>query len=397
MLSRGVVPLAPGCGGAELVALELARSLAAAGHDVTLLADGDVPAVPRLRVVPVSGDLAQHTAHVPGRFPKLLAAHLAGNIDVVAAARRLTQAERFDFIHAHGSLSAILTSLVCDVPVVYTEHDAPPWLCRYRVWWERALRTAIYRALNVTAFHCADAVGATFSALRDDMVARFEVSGTKVRTIVNAADVAAFAPGAGVDPPAVPFDRFALFVGKLESRKAPDLLLRALAQTPGVNLVFAGDGPMRGALERLVEELELSGRVTFLGSLPPARLPRLYERADLVVLPSVSEAMPLVAIEALACGTPVLATRIAGIPAVVEDWETGFLVAPGEVGELAVALRFLMLDDDLRHRMGATGGARVRERFAWPSVAGEYELLYRSLDREPAPPVTALHPVPAYA
>jgi glycosyltransferase involved in cell wall biosynthesis len=399
MMTRGVVPIAPGCGGAELAAYQLARSLAGHGHHVTLLADTDGlddDKPPTLTVAPVGRAGSRLASWIPGRFAKLLLEHLTGNLAAAAAARRLCREQRFDYLHAHGSLSTILASLVCGVRVVYTEHDAPPWLCRYRSWWERLIRTAIYRTLNVTAFHCADAVGATFDSLQDDMVRRWEVAEGKVSTIVNGADVSLF--GALVQAPVPspePFGSFCLFVGRLTPRKAPDLLLRALAQVPEVCCVLAGDGPMRPKLERLARELGIVDRVAFTGNLPPVQLAELYGRAKLLVLPSVSEALPLVVLEAMASGTPVLASRIAGLPGVVKDWETGFLVNPGDVGALAVALRFLMHDEDMRRAMGARARARVSESFVWPTVADHYEHLYRSVApgrdfaRRSLPPVAA--------
>jgi glycosyltransferase involved in cell wall biosynthesis len=109
----------------------------------------------------------------------------------------------------------------------------------------------------------------------------------------------------------------------------------------------------------------------------PRVLAAIYVDADLLVLPSVSEASPLVLLEAMACGTPVLTTRIAGATAVVRDWSNGFLINPSREGELAVALRFLWRDPDLCRRMGSEARVLVRERYGWPVVATEYELLYR--------------------
>jgi starch synthase len=97
------------------------------------------------------------------------------------------------------------------------------------------------------------------------------------------------------------------------------------------------------------------------------------------VIPSVSEGTPLVAFEAMACGTPVLSSRIAGLPELVHDWSTGFLVKPGDVGQLAIAIRFLTADPEALARMGAEAQRRVRKRFLWPNVAREYLALYRSL------------------
>jgi glycosyltransferase involved in cell wall biosynthesis len=86
-----------------------------------------------------------------------------------------------------------------------------------------------------------------------------------------------------------------------------------------------------------------------------------------------------VAFEAMACGTPVLSTRVAGLPELVRDWRTGFLVKPGDVGQLAIAIRFLTADRKALAEMGAEAQRRVRKRFLWPNVARQYLALYQSL------------------
>lgn len=398
MASRGVVPIDRGIGGAELVVFQLARLLAAQGHQVTVVSDvgKDSWQVPNVDFVPVGSRLQRLVKRMPGGFFGWLIQHLIGNITATMVTRRLLRERDYDVIHAHGNLSAILLSFRRRAPIVYTEHDAPPWLCRYRHWWERGIRKALYRVLNVTAFRRVDHVAATFQALGDHIVDHWGVPRQKVSTILNGADAELFTPSAKnalaeraavtrepaeAEPAhAVPFDSYCLFVGRLTPRKAPDLLLRAVARTADVNCVFAGDGPMRGKLERLANALGIEDRVAFLGNVDPAGLADLYSCADLLVHPSVSETTPLVLMEAMHCGTPVLATRIAGVPALVEDWETGFLVRPGDLGELAVALRFMMRDEELRQRMSHAAHERVVERqFLWPAVSASYERLYAEL------------------
>src|SRR4051794_10397351 len=394
MLSRGVVPIRAGCGGAELAAHQLARHLARRGHDVTLVSDVDDSIsgdrVDRLVFVPLDSPLQRLSKRPPGGFVPRPPPHpvsqirgmarppLVPNIAVTALARGLRGRQRFDLVPARGALSALLLTSFAGVPVAYTEQDAPPWLCRHRRWWERMIRWAIYRVFNVTAWRRVDRVGVTFPSLRDELINRWDVPASHVFTIANGADIDLFHPEA---PTAGEKRHYCLFVGRLTSRKAPDLLLRAMARVPEVSCAFAGDGPMRAELERLADELGVRDRVEFLGSLDSRELPHLYSDADLLVLPSFSEASPLVAAEAMACGTPVLATRIAGLPALVDDFETGFLVTPGDVGELAVALRFLTRDAALLSAMGHAAETRAEERLAWPTLAGEYEGVYRSAGR----------------
>jgi glycosyltransferase involved in cell wall biosynthesis len=380
MASRGVVPIKAGCGGAELVSYELARFFAREGHTVTVVSDvGDAErsSTPNLEFIPVERRIQRLVMGLPGCFFTWMLQHLFGNIAVAAKVRSLTREREFDVIHAHGNLSTALISFTSRPALVYTEHDAPPWQCRYRRWWERWIRRAIYRALNVTAFRRADHVIATFEALRDEIVQRWGVAESRVSVIANGADGHFFDPTGSWE---CKFDRYCLFVGRLTPRKGPDYVVRALAEAEDdVCCVFAGDGPMRREIERLAEKLGVADRIAFLGNVDPDSLAPLYANADLLVLPSVSEASPLVAAEAMACGTPVLATRIAGLPSLIEDWETGFLVHPDNVGEFAVALRFLMRDSRLRRRMSEKARRKAGERFVWSRLGRQFEAIYASL------------------
>jgi glycosyltransferase involved in cell wall biosynthesis len=378
-VSRGVVPIRTGCGGSELAAYQVARFFADRGHGVTLIADtGEENALSTdgLEIVPIDSRVQRLVSRLPGNFFQWLLQHLIGNLTAVIVARRLLKERRFDIVHAHGSLGVILISLFSKLPLVYTEQDAPPWQCRYRAWWERLTRNTVYRILSVTAFRRSDHVVATFESLRREIVDRWGVAETRVSMIPNGAPRVAHAIGrcdCG-------FDRYCLFVGRLTSRKGPDFVVHALAEAEDdVCCVFAGDGPMRREIEQLAQKLGVANRIAFLGKVDPEELTPLYANADLLILPSVSEASPLVVAEAMACGTPVLATRIAGLPNLVQDWETGFLVQPNNVGELAVALRFLMRDSTLRRSMRKKAKRKVADEFCWSHVGQRYESVYGGL------------------
>jgi glycosyltransferase involved in cell wall biosynthesis len=387
MASRGVLPIRPGCGGAEMVAFQLAKAIAAEGHEVSLVADVDPETpvqIPGLEIIPVGSRMQRLVLRLPGGFFKWILQHLIGN---AAAARRVREVLRkrglvYDAIHTHGGLSTILVSRRGAGPLIYTEHDATPWSCRYRRWYERAIRKAIYRLVNVTAFKRADKVLTTFETQAREIVERWSLPPEKVATIGNGADFDVFNPvrdGTNGARSELGFDRYCLFVGSLIPRKSPDLLLEAVAEAGAVPCVFAGDGPMRRQLERRAAELGIQEKVRFLGDVPSSVLGRLYADSDMLVLPSVSEGSPLVVVEAMASEVPVLATRIAGLPSMIEDWETGFLVKPGDVGQLAMGIRFLAGDADLRRRMGANGRRRALRDYPWPLIAWLHVLLYQSV------------------
>lgn len=400
MASRGVVPVKAGCGGAEIVVYQLARSMVLQGHEVTLVGDideGDFELPSGLEVVRVKNPVSRVSRFLPDGLPKWIVQHLFGNVLVALRARKLIRSRggTYDVVHAHGALSALLISFGNrSIPLVYTEHDATPWSCRYRKWYERWIRKAIYRALNVTAFKRADRVVTVFPSQVAEIVRFWKIRPERVCVISNGTDIDIFRPGNGVSShirSELGFERYALFVGSLIPRKCPDLLLEAIAETDGIPCVFVGDGPMRVKLERRAQELGIADRVALLGSVSPSELGKVYREADVLVLPTVSDGFPLVALEAMACGTPVLATRVSGLPEMIEDWQTGFLVKPGDVGQLAMGIRFLVGDAKLRRRMGQNGRRRVLEGFLWPAVTERYLSVYRSAAGlpEPEPPTVA--------
>lgn len=176
-----------------------------------------------------------------------------------------------------------------------------------------------------------------------------------------------------------------LFVGRLDPFKGPDLLLRAAAmmeedaQLVIVGGKLAGD-PELQQLQALASELHLASRVRFLGAQPQQELPMLYSAADVTVVPSYHESFGLVAIESLACGTPVVATRAGGLTTVVRHDETGFLVQRCP-GIFAQRIDALVRDSDLQARMRLAARSSVLQ-FSWRSVAGQVHEVYDELVAE---------------
>jgi glycosyltransferase involved in cell wall biosynthesis len=151
------------------------------------------------------------------------------------------------------------------------------------------------------------------------------------------------------------------FAGRLTAQKALGIALEAVRANDGVTLLIAGEGDERPGLERLVGELGLGGRVRFLGAQPRERVLELFRAADASILSSSWENFPHTVVEALAVGTPVLATAAGGVAEVVHDGENGLLVAPGDAPALAEAIRRYFADEALRARLRAAAAASVAE------------------------------------
>ncbi|MFL6194051.1 MAG: glycosyltransferase family 4 protein [Thermoanaerobaculia bacterium] len=168
---------------------------------------------------------------------------------------------------------------------------------------------------------------------------------------------------------------YLLFVGRLRIRKGVEVLLEALRGLRrrmtgggGAVLRIAGDGEHRAALEARAAELGLGDAVVFLGSCDAARVRALLRGAAALVVPSIYEGMPLVVLEALEAGVPVVASRVSGIPEVVVDGEAGWLVPPEEPEALAAALEEVLSDPTEARRRGEAGRKRV-DAFYRPAVA----------------------------
>lgn len=172
-----------------------------------------------------------------------------------------------------------------------------------------------------------------------------------------------------------------LFVGRHRYYKGLDVLLRAMQQIPA-SLLVVGDGPMRPAWEMLSRSLGLTARVRFLGEVDEAALPGWYAAADVFVLPATlrAEAFGTVLLEAMAAGLPCVTTELGtGTSFVVQHEHTGLVVPPGDPEALAQAVRRLLADETLRHRLGQAGRERVLTHFTVDRMVDRLLHVYHEL------------------
>lgn len=167
-------------------------------------------------------------------------------------------------------------------------------------------------------------------------------------------------------------------IGRLHPQKGVDVLLRALSalprEFPDLKTLIVGEGPARPELERLAAQLGVSQKVIFTGLRRD--IPDILAALDLLVLPSRWEGMPNVVLEAMAAGTPVVATAVGAVPELVIDGETGLLVPPEDPAALAQCLRRLLSDAPLRARLAAAGRARVEKEFSLEKMLQRTQELY---------------------
>jgi glycosyltransferase involved in cell wall biosynthesis len=210
---------------------------------------------------------------------------------------------------------------------------------------------------------------------RDDICRDFRVSQEKVHIIPLGVDTRLFRPRA--DQPRVP-GRIVTVTSADSPLKGLPTLLRAVAKLAterDAHLVVIGT-PSDGTRQQ-VRQLALGDRVTFASGLPDAEYARVLAAAEVAVIPSMYEGFSLPAVEHMASGTPLIASRAGALPEVTGD--AALLVPPGDPEELSAALRGLLDDPAARARAAERGLARVRMRFAWPAVAAATEALYRKV------------------
>jgi glycosyltransferase involved in cell wall biosynthesis len=182
-----------------------------------------------------------------------------------------------------------------------------------------------------------------------------------------------------------------LFVGRLVERKGVAHLIDAIARLgpAGPPLEIVGEGPERPGLEALAQRLGVANRVVFRGKIAADELQASYARAAVCVLPSVldargdTEGLGVVLLEAMNHGTPVIASRVGGIPDIVEDGVSGLLVPPGDADALAAAIRRVRDDPALARGLGEAGRRRLREQFNWPAIVQRWLDVYTGLVTRP--------------
>jgi glycosyltransferase involved in cell wall biosynthesis len=227
----------------------------------------------------------------------------------------------------------------------------------------RRFKAPLQIALGTLTARLADRVLAPSAATAAEVGRDYGVA--SVGVLPNVTGGLAVAP-AGAAPEAEGAAGCLLFVGRLRIRKGLEVLLTALAGAGGAGLpplVVAGDGEHRGSLEALAQRLGVAHRVRFLGRCGAGEVRALLAGAGALVVPSTYEGMPLVVLEAMEAGVPVVASRVSGIPEVVVDGETGWLVPPEDPAALAAALADLAAHPEEGRRRGLAGRQRLAERF----------------------------------
>ncbi len=404
MLSVHTCPLATlggkETGGMNVYVRDLSRELANRGHRVDVYTRAQDPSLPR-----ISGRLGQnarviHLSAGPEHpYNKhLVYDHLPEFVDGVLAQAK-TDAIRYDVIHSHYWLSGVVARELHQLwgtPIAHMFHTLGEM--KNSVAQRPEERETTRRvALEKEIVHFVDGLVAATSVEKEQLVQLYSADPDHIHVISPGVDTERFHPipktHAKESIGICPDHRIILFVGRIEPLKGIDNLLRAISHVvkkpPELRewlcVPIIGGNPDRiheddemVRLQEMREELGIGDIVTFLGAKDQDMLQYYYSAAEMVVMPSDYESFGMVALEAMACGTPVIASDVGGLSTLVKHGRTGYRVPARDPKALAAKIARLLTDEGLRRRIGHRAACWA-ESYAWPRIADQIESLYEQM------------------
>ena len=392
-------------GGQNVHVAQLAAALARRGHEVRVYTRRDDTRLPD--AVDASGTTVEHVpAGPPLALPKDELLPFMGEFGRWMARRWRHGPFKPDLVHAHFWMSGVATQVALRtrrLPMLITYHALGTVKRRMQGDKDTSPRRRI--ELERAVAHAADRVVVQGSDEIEELAA-YGIGGDRTVCVPSGVDIGRFRPG-DADRPAT---KRILTVARFVERKGHHDLLRALPALPGVRLLIAG-GPPPEELDRdpyaqdlrsLAQQLGVADRLTLLGCVPQDEMPALYRSVDAVACTPWYEPFGITPLEAMACGTPVVAYAVGGLRDSVAHRRTGTLVPARDVDALSRALGEVVADDGLRRAYAAAAAERARRRYDWDLIAGRMEDGYRTAIAARAEAVTdrkarrtGTRPVPA--
>lgn len=372
----------PTYGGSGVVASELALSLVQSGHELHLFSQ-DVP--PRL-----AQSSAPVEMHVAQGMPYPLFQSTPHDLAITSRILDVHREVGLDIIHAHYAIPhAVSAFLAREAARSYTEFPTPKVVTTLHGTDITLVgNDPSYASLTEHVILASDAVTAVSASLAERTRLQFRAAVTPcgIEVIPNFVDLEHFSPNArrGVDcvghsgPTAVHISNF-------RAVKRVPWLVEAFARATrntDAHLVLVGDGPEQNECRRVAQTLGVAGRVSFLGER--SVLPELLAPADVFCLTSTEESFGLSALEAMACGTAVVATDVGGVSEVVTDGISGLLAPVDDQEGYSQLLARVLFEKGLSDKLGAGARGEAQTRFAREKVVGRYEALYLRLVDGPA-------------
>ncbi|MCA8917718.1 MAG: N-acetyl-alpha-D-glucosaminyl L-malate synthase BshA [Planctomycetes bacterium] len=370
----------PTHGGSGVVATELGTALAENGHSVHIISY----AIP-FRFESFRKNLTYHEVEVSAyplfRYPPYDLA-LAGTIMEVA------QQYGLDVIHAHYAIPHAISGHLAremlngdgkNIRLVTTLHGTDITIIGQQRVFQRVTKFGIRKSDGVTSVS---------QELKERVIETIDCRAQDIEVIPNFVDTERFTTDCCQDKRAqmaAPDEKIVLHVSNFREVKRPRDVVKAFAlaaKDVKARLVMIGDGPEVGACKELARELGVFDRVTFAGTYDA--IWELLPQADVFFLPSEYESFGLSALEAMACGVPVVASNTGGLPEVVEDGVNGFLHAPGNTEAMGESISKLLRDEELRSKMGAAARECATSKFRREALLPVWEDYYQRILNQPA-------------
>jgi D-inositol-3-phosphate glycosyltransferase len=306
---------------------------------------------------------------------------------------------KYDIIHSHYWMSGLAAESLAEAwggtPIVHMFHTLGEM--KNRIARSEAEREGEYRVRGERqVLRIADRIVAATIAEVTQLRFLYKAPSDKLVTIPPGVDVSHFYPipadEAKLYVGLKPDDRMVLFVGRIEPLKGVDTLIQAMSclqlkESQRVHLAIIGGDPSASPremsaemarLQKLCDDLSVGQTVVFLGKRDQDRLPYYYSAAELLVMPSHYESFGMVALEAMACGTPVIASEVGGLAYLVRDGETGFTIPDQEPEALCEKMSWLLNDHDLRRQMSERA-VEYAQDYAWEKIAKQIIGVYEGL------------------
>lgn len=359
----------PVYGGSGVVATELGIELARRGHEVHFI----TYAMP-FRLSSFVENVYYHEVEIPS-YP--LFDHPPYSLALTVSMHNTAQQYGLDLIHAHYAVPHATSAYLAKEMVgregfcvVTTLHGTDITLVG---------QDPSYHGITQFSIQKSDGLTAVSEYLRQETVEHFDIPAERIEVIPNFVDLALYKRDAHPclrSRLSQPGENIVMHISNFRAvKRVPDVVsafARMARQLPA-RLVLVGDGPERGRVQQMAEEEGVADRVTFLGK--QESVAEILSCADLFLLPSATESFGLVALEAMACGVPVIASRVGGLPEVLPHGEAGYLAEVGAVDEMAEYGVSILKDRDTWRRMSANARAAA-EQFSTDRVVPMYERYY---------------------
>jgi len=350
-------------GGTERAVYEIGRRMVKCGHQVSVLT---LDVHGHERRIQIEGLNIYRLPAVS--LTKFVGAQLTVSPFSLSEANRIIKSTQPDIVHAHNlyfslTAAAPLLKRLRHVPLVTTLHLP-------RMFYDRVLLDVSISAYLKTVGHLivqsSDKLIAVSRSVRTHAIEDLRVPFSKISFIPNGVDIGVYTPSnRRHENPTI------TYIGRLIGNKGPQYLIQAapkiLKAHPDVQIDVVGEGPLKGQLMRQVILEKLEDHIRFLGNVPDI-LP-ILQSTTIFVRPSLTEGMSLAILEAMACGLPVVASKVGGNAEIIDDGETGFLVPPADANALAETIEFLLSSGKVASEAGKNARRKTEKLYDWQKIA----------------------------